>query len=112
MRACVRASLCVHVCIAACSRVCGCLCAPGELYACVELGKCMLQGADCVCKLRVCAGQVPWGRRVVYVCTCVTETVHMKFGEGHAYVSGYLGGNGRAGATILGGRTVGSGWLW
>lgn len=48
----------------------------------------------------------------MYVCTCVTETVHMKFGENRAYVSGYLGGNGRAGATILGGGMVGSGWLW
>lgn len=71
MRACVRASLCVHVCIAACSRVCGCLCAPGELYACVELGKCMLQGADCVCKVACVCGAGPMGeesRVCVYLC--------------------------------------------
>lgn len=115
------ACACVRVCVP----LCVCMCASPHVLVyvdvCAHQGNCMrawswvsacFRELTVCAKLRVCAGQVPWGRRVVYVCTCVTETVHMKFGEGHAYVSGYLGGNGRAGATILGGRTVGSGWLW
>lgn len=44
-------SLCVPVFVYAYVHVCGRLCAPGELCVCVELGKCMLQGAEYVCKV-------------------------------------------------------------
>lgn len=62
--------MCVCACTSVCVHVCERLCASGELYESLELGRCVLRGAGCVCKVEcVCKGSPVWeGSRT---CVCV-----------------------------------------
>lgn len=64
--------VCTPVLVPVCVHVCGRLCAPGEFSRCVELERCVLRGALCVCKIsRACKSSPVWEESRAYECVCV-----------------------------------------
>lgn len=78
---CAYVHVCVYVCVDVCAHQGNCVCAWSWVSACSrELSMCA--------KFRACARAVPCGRRIVRV--CLTETVHVKFGEDCVCVCVYI----------------------